>query len=90
MKNCGKISTFDITRFWTSFHRIKINNHDIIIDPIYSKALTFDLDLDSQKKNSQEPFMKPTHETKHDGILQLRYLKIVMVEHKLLENKHLF
>ena len=28
-------------------------------------------DLESQKKNCQEQFLKPTHETKHDGIYQL-------------------
>ena len=38
---------------------------------IYSKAVPFDLDLESQKKNWQEQFLKPTHETKHDDIYQL-------------------
>ena len=43
IKSCGEASTFDITRFGTSFHRKTTKNSDIISDPIYSKAVTFDL-----------------------------------------------
>ena len=42
-KRCGEASTFDITGFWTSFHRQTTKTSDIISDPIYSKAVTFDL-----------------------------------------------
>ena len=42
-KSCGEASTFDITRFGTSFHRKTTKTSDIISDPIYSKAVTFDL-----------------------------------------------
>ena len=65
-KSCGEVSTFDITRFGTSFHRKTTKNSDIISDPIYSKAVTFDLDLESEKKKWQEPFLKSTH-NKHFG-----------------------
>ena len=41
--SCGEVSTFDITRFGTSFHIKSIKNSDIISGPIYSKAMTFDL-----------------------------------------------
>ena len=34
----------------------------MIIGSIYFKAVTFDLDHESQKKNWQEQFLKPTHE----------------------------
>ena len=40
---CGEASNFDITRFGTSFHGRTTKNSDIISDPIYSKAVTFDL-----------------------------------------------
>ena len=43
IKSCGVVSTFDITRFGTSFHRKTTKNSDIISGPIYSKAVTFDL-----------------------------------------------
>ena len=43
IKSCGEVSTFDITRFGTSFHRKAIKTSDIIGGPIYSKAMTFDL-----------------------------------------------
>ena len=43
IKSCGDASTFDITRFETSSHRKTTKNSDIISDPIYSKAVTFDL-----------------------------------------------
>ena len=88
--NCCRLSTFEIIMFGHSVHRITTKNHDIMVGPIYSKAVTvtFDLDLDSQKKNWQEPFLEPTHETKHDGISQLRYLKIFKVELKQLKNMH--
>ena len=43
IKCCGKVSSFDITRFGTSVHRKTTKNRDIIGDPIYSKAMTFDL-----------------------------------------------
>ena len=43
IKTCRKVSTFDTTRFGTSFHRKTTKTSDIISDPIYSKALTFDL-----------------------------------------------
>ena len=43
IKSCGEASTFDTTRFGTSFHSKTTKNSDIISDPIYSKALTFDL-----------------------------------------------
>ena len=68
IKSCGEVSTFDITRFWTSLHRKTTKNSDIISGPIYSKAVTFDLDLESQKKKWQEPFLKSTREYKHFGI----------------------
>ena len=34
IKSCGEVSTFDITRFGTSFHRKTTKNSDIISDPI--------------------------------------------------------
>ena len=68
IKNCGEASSFDITRFGTSFHRKTTKNSGIISDPIYSKAMTFDLDLESEKKKRQEPFLKSTHDNKHFGI----------------------
>ena len=68
INSCGEVSTFDITRFGTSFHRNTTKNSDIISDPIYSKAVTFDLDLESEKKKWQEPFLKSTHYNKHFGI----------------------
>ena len=43
IKSCGDASTYDITRFGTSFHRQTTKNSDIISDTIYSKAMTFDL-----------------------------------------------
>ena len=43
IKSCRKVSTFDTTRFGTSFHRKTTKTSDIISDPIYSKAVTFDL-----------------------------------------------
>ena len=43
IKSCGDVSAFDIIRFGTSFHRKTTQNSDIISDPIYSKAVTFDL-----------------------------------------------
>ena len=43
IKSCGEVSSFDITRFGTSFHRKTNKNSDIISDPIYSKSVTFDL-----------------------------------------------
>ena len=61
--NCPKVSYFDMTRFGPSVHRINEQNYDIIIGPIRSKAMTFDLDLESQKNNWQEPFLKSTRET---------------------------
>ena len=72
-KYCCRVSTFEIIMFGHSVHRITTKNHDTIISPMHSKAvpLTFDLDLDSQKKNWQETFLKHTHESKHDGISQL-------------------
>ena len=42
-KSCGEASTFDINRFGTFFHRKTTKTSDIISDPIYSKAVTFDL-----------------------------------------------
>ena len=68
IKSCRKVSTFDTTRFGTSFHRKTTKTSDIISDPIYSKAVTFDLDLESEKKKWQEPFLKSTHDNKHFGI----------------------
>ena len=41
--SCGEVSTFDMTRFGTSFHRKTTKNSDIISGPIHSKAVTFDL-----------------------------------------------
>ena len=67
IKSCDAASTFDISRFGTSFHRKTTKNSDIISGPIYSKAVTFDLDLESEKKKWQEPFLKSTHD-KHFGI----------------------
>ena len=58
----------NITRFGTSFYRKTAKNSDMISGPIYSKAVTFDLDLESQKKKWQEPFWKSTCEYKHFGI----------------------
>ena len=43
VESCGEVSTVDITRFGTSFHRKITKNSDIISGPIYSKAVTFDL-----------------------------------------------
>ena len=43
LKSCGDASTFDITRFGTSFHRKTTKTSDIISNPIYSKAMIFDL-----------------------------------------------
>ena len=43
IKSCRKVSTFDTTRFGTSFHRKTTKTRDIISDPICSKAVTFDL-----------------------------------------------
>ena len=43
IKSCHVVSTFDTTRFGTSFHRKTTKTSDIISDPIYSKAVTFDL-----------------------------------------------
>ena len=43
IKSCGEVSTFYIIRFGTSFYRKNTKNKDIISDPIYSKAGTFDL-----------------------------------------------
>ena len=71
LKLRGEVSTVDITWFGTSFHRKTTKNSDIISGPIYSKAVTFDLDLESQKKKWQEPFLKSSNETKHDGISQI-------------------
>ena len=65
IENCCILSIFDITRFGPSVHRITTTNHDIIIFPMHFKAVTFDLDLEREKKKWQEPFMKPTHEVKH-------------------------
>ena len=66
-----------VTRFGTSFHsKETTKNDDMRRGSIYSKAVTFDLDLESQKKNWQEQFLKPTRETKHDGIYQLCFFKI--------------
>ena len=67
-KSCDEASTFDLTRVGTSFHRNTTKIGDIIRDPIYSKAVTFDLDLESEKKKWQEPFLKSTHDDKHFGI----------------------
>ena len=63
IKSCREVSTVGITKFGTSFHRKLPKNSDIISGPIYSKAVTFDLDLESQKKKLQEPFLKSTHKT---------------------------
>ena len=63
IKSCREVSTVGITRFGTSFYRKTTKNSDIISGPIYSKAVTFDLDLESQKKNWQEPLLKSTHKT---------------------------
>ena len=49
IKSCGEASIFDIIKFGTSFHRKTTKNRDIISDPIYSKAMTFDLVLESEK-----------------------------------------
>ena len=54
-----------MTRFGTSFHRKTTKNSDIISGPIHSEAVTFDLDLESQKKKWQEPFLKSTREYIH-------------------------
>ena len=43
IKSCREVSSFDTTRFGTSFHRKTTKTSDIISDPIYSKAVTFDL-----------------------------------------------
>ena len=67
-KSCGEASTFDIIGFGTSFHRKTTKTSDIISDPIHSKAVTFDLDLESEKKKWQEPFLKSTHDFKQFGI----------------------
>ena len=55
----------------TSVHRITTKNHYKIIGLIYSKAMIFDLDVENKNENWQEPFLKSTHENKHDGISQL-------------------
>ena len=57
-----KVSSFDMNRFGPYVYRKTTKNHDIMICPMYSKAMTFDLDLESQKKTWQEPFLKSTRE----------------------------
>ena len=68
IKSCREVSTVGITKFGNSFYRKTTKISDIISGPIYSKAVTFDLDLESQKKKWQEPFLKSTCEYKHFGI----------------------
>ena len=41
-KNCCRVFSFEIIMFGHSFHRITTKNHDIMVDTIYSKAVTFD------------------------------------------------
>ena len=43
LKLRGEVSTVDITRFWTSFHRKPTKNNDRISGHIYSTAVTFDI-----------------------------------------------
>ena len=70
-ETCPKLSSFDINLLpglGLLFTAKNYQNDDMIRGSIYSKAVTFDLDLESQKKKWQEKILKPTHETKHDGI----------------------
>ena len=68
IKNCRKVFTYDITTFRRNIHRKSTITYHIITGIINSKAMTLDLDLESGKKNWQEPSLKSTHENKHFGI----------------------
>ena len=68
IKICSKVSSFDMTRIGPYIHRITTTNHDISIGPMYFKAVIFDLDLESQQKKWQEPFLKSKREYKHFGV----------------------
>ena len=63
--NCPNVSYFDITRFGPSVHRIttKIMTLLSVLYVLKPRTLTFDIDLESQKKNWDEPFLKFTRET---------------------------
>ena len=51
------VFTFDFTGFRPHSRRISTINHDTIIGTINFKAVTFDLDLENEKKNGRNHFL---------------------------------
>ena len=66
--NYSNVYPFYFTSIKPYFPTKQPINYVVIIWSLYFKVVTFDLDLETWQKNSQELFLKTTHQNKHLGI----------------------